>query len=831
MSATKRPYTLLALLCILIIIFVAGDYFIRFHVVLPEFSELEQQEAEKDMTRCKSALEREFRHVEKLATDWALWDDLYQYTVDGNEAFVTSNFQWDTLTKTGINLMYVIDTEGKIVYGETALPSTQELVKISQLPEGIFPLDHPLLNIPESEFSIAGIFLTDHGPLLLASHKILNSLGQGPSRGNILVGRFLEKQGIDDLRTQTQVQFTIRDPLSTPFTAAETKRVEALATSKQITEIANQQTLNSYGLLNDLLGKPALLITATLPRHIMARGHDAARFSSIVLLVSVGLIIFASITLTLILVLKSRRRQEEVEALVELRTDQLRISEERLHALSDASFEAIFITEVGVCLEQNRAAEIMFGYSGEEAIGRHINQGIAPENRDLIDKKTLEKDGNPYEILAIRKNGQIFPAQIQTREAQYRGRTVRVSAIRDLTLQKQAEKERQLMEEKLRRAQKMESIGMMAGGVAHDLNNILSGIVTYPELILMSLPKDSPLQKPIKAIRESGKSAAAVVDDLLTIARGVSSARENSNINGILGGYIESPEFHNLKSVHSHVTFRIEPEPQLLNISCSAIHIKKCIMNLMTNAAEAIVGQGEVTVTTRNQYCDAPLTGHPEMQQGEYAVLSIADTGTGIPVESLERIFEPFFSRKVVGRSGTGLGLAVIWNTVQDHQGGITVESGKRGTTFELFFPATRENLNTIYPDSIDINQYQGNGETILVVDDDSRQRSIALEILEVLKYSGKAVSSGEAALDYLGREKADLVILDMVMSPGMNGCETFKRILELQPRQKAIITSGYAESQDVQEALSLGVRRFIKKPYLMGTLAVVIKDTLGNPA
>ncbi|MDK9706655.1 MAG: response regulator [Desulforhopalus sp.] len=831
MTATKRVYTLVTILCILIIVFVAGDYFIRFRVVLPEFAELERQEAEKDMTRCKSAIEREYRHVEKLATDWALWDDLYQYAVDSNEAFATSNFQWDTLIKTGIYLMYVIDAEGRIVYGESTLPSTKEFIKISQLPEERFPLDHPLLNIPESEISIAGIFLTGHGPLLLASHRILNSLGEGPSRGYILVGRFLEEQVMDDLRRQTQVQFTVRDPLSAPFSETETKRVEELATSNQINEIANSQTLYSYGLLNDMLGKPALLITATLPRNIMARGYDTARFSSVVLLVSVGLIIFASFTLTLVLALKSRRRQEEIEALVELRTDQLRLSEERLHALSDASFEAIFITEAGICLEQNRAAEIMFGYSGEEAVGRHISQGIAPEDRYLINQKSLEKESNPYEILAIRKDGQIFPAQIQTREAEYRGRTVRVSAIRDLTLQKQAEKEHQLMEEKLRRAQKMESIGLMAGGVAHDLNNILSGIVTYPELILMTLPKDSPLQKPLKTIRESGKSAAAVVEDLLTIARGVTSARVNSNINRILSGYIESPEFHNLQSLHSHVTFRVEPEPRLLNISCSEIHIKKCIMNLMTNAAEAIVGKGEVRVTTRNQYCDAPLAGHPEMQQGEYAVLSVADTGTGIPVDSLERIFEPFFSRKVVGRSGTGLGLAVIWNTVQDHQGGITVESGKQGTTFELFFPATREGIDNIDPDAIDIIQYQGNGEAILVVDDDSRQRSIALEILEILKYRGNAVGSGEEAIDFLRREKADLVILDMVMPPGMNGCETFKKILELHPKQKAIITSGYSESQDVQQALALGVRRFVKKPYLMGTLAVAIKDTLDNPS
>jgi len=372
----------------------------------------------------------------------------------------------------------------------------------------------------------------------------------------------------------------------------------------------------------------------------------------------------------------------------------------------------------------------------------------------------------------------------------------------------------------------MEALGLMAGGVAHDLNNILSGIVNYPELILMNLPEDSPLVKPIKAIRESGRSAAAVVDDLLTLARGVSSTRVTCNLNVIVGEYLDSPEFQNLSSLHGHVSFRTELDPQLLNFSCSVIHIKKTIMNLVTNAAEAIRESGEIVISSRNQYCDGPLPGNSEMQQGEYAVLSVADTGIGIPRESLDRIFEPFFSRKVVGRSGTGLGLAVAWNTVHDHDGGITVQSSSKGTTFELYFPATRADLSDV-PESIDIDQFRGKGERILVIDDDEGQRALALQILSHLGYNADAVDSGEASLEYLAEAKVDLVILDMVMAPGMNGCETYKKILEIHPGQKAIIASGFSESSDVRQTLALGAKRFIKKPYLVGNIAAVIHDTL----
>ncbi len=818
----------LILLLALIPLFVAGDYFLRFKIVLPGFAELEEQEIAKDIARCKNAIEREILHVEKLTKDWALWDDLYRYAQDGNEAFVTSNFQWETLGETGIHLLYVINSAGKIVYRGTINPSTMKMVDLPQLPAAVFPSDHFLLRSQGVAGTLSGLLLTDSGPLLLTSHKILTSTGEGPSQGTILIGRFLGDEAIRALREQTQVEFSVRDAFSAPFSPAEMKRVQDLSAGIQISEIVDDAKILAFGLINDLQGQPALLITASLPRRIMERGRMTARYSSMVLLSAVGLIILFSVVMALLTMLKSQRRQEEIEALVEQRTNELRLSEERLHALSDASFEAVFLTEKGICLEQNRAAEAMFGYSLQEAVGRHANMWIAPEDRERVIRMILDKEELPYEVTALRKDGSLFPAQIQTREAEYLGRRVRVSAIRDLTEQKRAEREQQIMEDKLHRSQKMETLGLMAGGVAHDLNNILSGIVNYPELILMGLSDDSPLRKPLNAIRESGRSAAAVVDDLLTLARGVSSPRENNNLNAIVTQYMESPEFFNLQGLHNHVSFRAELEQGLLNISCSTIHVKKTVMNLVTNAAEAIRERGEIVLSTRNQYCDAPLKDFPEMQKGEYAVLSVADTGMGIPEESLDRIFEPFYSRKVVGRSGTGLGLAVAWNTVHDLNGGITVQSSNRGTIFELYFPATREDLRET-PRVVDITQFKGKREKVLVVDDDEGQQRIALQILTLLNYSGHVVGSGEEALEYLGTEKVDLVILDMVMAPGMNGCETYRRILELHPGQKAIITSGFSESSDVQQTLALGARRFIKKPYLVGNIAAAIQDTLRN--
>jgi len=192
----------------------------------------------------------------------------------------------------------------------------------------------------------------------------------------------------------------------------------------------------------------------------------------------------------------------------------------------------------------------------------------------------------------------------------------------------------------------MEAMGLLAGGVAHDLNNILSGIVSYPELLLLDLPEDSPLRKPIKVIQESGMRAADVVEDLLTIARGVATGKEALNVNTIVTEYLESPEYQTLEKTHSFVNLKTELDPELLNMSGSLTHIKKTLMNLVVNASEAIEGAGTVTISTMSRYLDEPLKGYEDVRAGEYAVLSVSDDGSGITPKDLERIFEPFYTRR-----------------------------------------------------------------------------------------------------------------------------------------------------------------------------------------
>jgi CheY-like chemotaxis protein len=377
----------------------------------------------------------------------------------------------------------------------------------------------------------------------------------------------------------------------------------------------------------------------------------------------------------------------------------------------------------------------------------------------------------------------------------------------------------------------MESIGLLAGGVAHDLNNVLTGFVSYPEYLLMEIPEDSPLRDPILTIQESGKKAAAIVQDLLTLARRGVTHTEVLSLNEMVTGYIASPEHQRIVSDCSHIRVEMRLDGDLLNIKGSSVHLRKTIMNLVLNAFEAQPEEGQILIRTFNRYVDKALKGYDHVMEGDYAVLEIVDQGVGIPAEDLNRIFEPFYTRKVMGRSGTGLGMAVVWGTVQDHDGYIDVEStvGK-GSVFRLYFPATRETLSRVEA-PLPIQAYMGKGERILVVDDVKEQREIATSLLGRLNYAVETVESGMEAVEYIKRQPSDLVILDMIMDPGIDGLETYRRMLAIRPNQRAIIASGYSENHRVREAQRLGAGTYVRKPYMLEKIGIAVRRELDRSA
>jgi PAS domain S-box-containing protein len=512
----------------------------------------------------------------------------------------------------------------------------------------------------------------------------------------------------------------------------------------------------------------------------------------------------------------------------------LRESEEKFRVLAASTPTAVMLYQDDRWIYANRAAENICGYSEKELLAMNFWEIVHPEFKSVIQKEGRkrqlgEETINRHEFKIIAKDGTEKWVDLSGASTTMGGRLAGIVSILDITERKRAEAEKRSLEERLRRAEKMEALGQMAGGVAHDLNNVLGILSGYSELLLMELPEGQRSRDHAEKILKSTQKGAAIIQDLLDLARRGVTVSDVVNLNSIVSGFFNTPVFEALQDYHPGVSFRTECQDELLNIKGSPVHLEKMLMNLVSNAAESISGRGKVTIRTENRYCDKATKGYDEVKEGDYAVLSVSDTGTGIPVEHLDKIFEPFYTKKVMGRSGTGLGLSIVWGTVKDHHGYIDVKTKVgEGSTFTLYFPVTQEQL-TAPRAKESFEQYMGSGESVLVVDDVAEQRDIASRLIKRLGYHVHAVPSGEEAVEYLRDNQAAILVLDMIMDPGIDGLETYRRVLRINPEQKAILVSGFSETARVREAQKIGAGAYVRKPYLMEKIGMAIRAELNR--
>lgn len=495
--------------------------------------------------------------------------------------------------------------------------------------------------------------------------------------------------------------------------------------------------------------------------------------------------------------------------------------------LDSAGNTAIVATDAKMQVKYcNRETERLLGLSHKNVLGQSVEQlhevfGSKTKRKVSEAMKQVRENGGHQFIM--KRDGLILDAQV----AAIRGKNKEFGGVlltaRDITEQRKTE-------QRLRQAEKLEGIGLMASGVAHDLNNILSGIVGYPDLLLQQLEPGSKLRDPLLQIQQSGRRAADVVDDLLTLARGVAKHKENLSLNEIIREYLNSQEFRNLRTRYQGIEVDEAFDSHIPHCNCAPGPIRKVIMNLIHNSFEAIGEHGTVTLSTRTQN-KLPSMLDDSVQISNFVALEIRDTGPGIDNDVMHHIFEPFYSTKRIGRSGTGLGLAIAWQVIKDHGGLITVDSNETGSVFTIFLPAvTKPAIVTEYSSKNDPVTRKGTG-TVLVVDDDEMQCDIAGQMLVELGYHVHTVPSGEAAIDWLSKNNADLLLLDMALGSGINGRQTLERILPHTPEQRAVICSGLADEEDVQKSLDLGACGYLRKPYSLHQLGQVMFQALSQEA
>lgn len=542
-----------------------------------------------------------------------------------------------------------------------------------------------------------------------------------------------------------------------------------------------------------------------------------------------------------------RNHREKLEELVDQRTwellksnKELELKEESYRILSDNVIDLIWATDPFLHFTYvSPSVKRILGYSVEEAMFLKLDQIYTSKSRQtilssyrkqmkLFQKGMVDEQPISLELEQVKKDGTIIEVELRSSLARDgEGNPIGfVGITRDISDRMKIQREKEKIREQLVQAQKMEAVGQVAGGVAHDLNNVLGALSGYSELLLMEM-EGHKSRGHVEKILQSTAKGAVIIQDLLTLTRRGVASSEVINLNHLVDVFCKTPVFENIKNHHRNVIFSVQCQESLQNVKGSPIHLEKTLMNLVANAAESISGTGEVTIRTENRYLDEAVRGYEEVREGDYVVLIVSDTGTGIPDEHKDKIFEPFYTRKKMGRSGTGLGLAIVWGTVNDHQGYVDVQTKVgEGTTFTLYFPVTQEGL--IVPrQKAPLKEYMGHGESVLVVDDVAEQREVAADLLKKLGYQVYAVSSGEAALDYLRENRADILVLDMIMAPGMDGMDTYRKVLELYPQQRAILVSGYAETDRVRKAQKLGAGAYVSKPYVMEKIGVAIRDEL----
>lgn len=514
-----------------------------------------------------------------------------------------------------------------------------------------------------------------------------------------------------------------------------------------------------------------------------------------------------------------RQREEELE------TSEQRFREiiEDVSAISIQGYD-----EKGKVTFWNQASEALYGYTKDEALGARIDDLIIP--REMHDKakelhfKWLE-DGIKIpsaELLLVDKDGNdvlVFSSHVM-QETQA-GKELFNLTI-DLTPIRAAEEEKNQLASQLNQAQKMDAIGQLAGGVAHDFNNMLGGILSAGELLSKYLPEEPKAKRYHRLIVQSAQRAADLTGKLLAFSRTSTKVSSTVDIHDIINETITILK----NTIDRRINIETNLQAELSTIEGDSSQLQSALLNLGINASQSMTEGGNLCFSSTLTKIDAEFCKMSifDLQPGKYLEIKVSDTGCGIPPGHRDKIFDPFFTTKEQGK-GTGLGLAAVYGTIKQHAGSITVHSEEHtGTTFHILLPLAEERVPAGTSPQALLN---GEG-TILVVDDEESMRVTASAILEDLGYTTIQAENGEDALTAFKANQGsiDLVLLDMMM-PVMNGKDCFIAMQQLSPKIRVLLSSGFILEDDLEEMKKRGLKGFIRKPYLSGPLSQSIHEAL----
>ncbi|MCL4468717.1 MAG: PAS domain S-box protein [Deltaproteobacteria bacterium] len=512
-----------------------------------------------------------------------------------------------------------------------------------------------------------------------------------------------------------------------------------------------------------------------------------------------------------------------------LTEETLRENEERFRTLTETTATAIFVYANDRFVYVNNACQQLTGYSADELLSRRFWDVVHPEYKELIKERGFarqrgENIPSRYEFKIVRKDGTERWIDFTSGKIQWQGKAAAIASAFDITERKQAEEEKQRLESQLLHAQKMEAVGRLAGGVAHDFNNMLNVIIGYAEIVLGKIGQDAFPRNEVEEIIKAATRSASLTQQLLAFSRKQIIQPRVLDINALLKNLEKM--LRRLIGEHIDVVFALEQN--VGRVKADPVQIEQVIMNLAINARDAMIKGGKMTIeTAMANLNDLYSKNHAEVAPGRYSMIAITDTGQGMDDETKSKIFEPFFTTKDKGK-GTGLGLAMVYGIIKQSGGHIFVYSEPgHGTTFKIYLPCT-DAAPDVTADVQRVKEHRGGNEHILVVEDEAKLRRLFEATIPSMGYRVTTAANGSEALVLVEERglKPDLVVTDVVM-PGMGGVELVERLRKNQPALRVLFMSGYTDNAIVHQGILDPGTPFIQKPFHIKDLAVKIKEVM----
>ena len=821
----------------------------------------EQAQTEQYLQTALNTLNDQLTNLNKTTCDYAAWDDTYTFIQNHNEAYITSNMNDTSVGQNGFSVVLFINPDGQLVFGKKF--DLQEKKEVPLDPDMMRHINSgsPLWAHSESDVT-TGILNLSRCAYLVAARPILKSDYHGPVRGTLIIGRLLDEALLGRLSRTLGLPLKIAR-LGGDAPAGEFQLAAEVMTPAQpvMVKARSPRQIAAYGLINDVYGKPALILGLTASRTLFNQFRESFYYFLTAFIILGAVLVFTVLRLTGRLVVsrleqlddfvKGIEGEENLARRLELPGNDeiaglatainrmlervknnidhreraeaaLLDSERRLRELIDVAPFGAFVCELQedgrlVLLSANHSANEILDTSCQRRVGMAFDAAFP----DLVAGGMGERmfqvglTGEPFKYEAPIDIAQVS-ALLEMHVFQVAPRRVAMF-FRNITEQRR-------LEEQLRQTQKLEAIGELAGGIAHDFNNLLTPILGYTSLLAADCDNPAMVRDAAGIIEKAAERASELTGKLLGFARRGKYLSTPVKIDSVI---LEAIALL-IRTIDKNIRITQQLSAYQAWVMGDPGQLSQALLNLALNARDAMPSGGELTFATDL----VSLTGESVppasgLAPGCYVEIGVADTGCGIPAELRQRIFEPFFTTKAPGK-GTGMGLAMVYGIVKNHGGWISLESeAHHGTRFRILLPCLERPAEPDEEIAAAPKPARGQG-LVLVVDDEESVLAIVAHILGQLGYEAATFADSGSAIEYYRERHAvvDLVILDMIM-PGIDGGECFRRMREINPRLRAILSSGFGCDGRAQQLLSAGMHAFLQKPYRMSHLARVVQDVL----